>query len=79
VFRDAIPIVRTLHKVPGTDIVLAFSKPVLSQLQSETSFSKPVFNLTSLLFTIFHGKKMYDPKFASVVHFMLQGFSSHHW
>jgi len=22
---------------------------------------------------------MYDPKFASVVHFMLQGFSSHHW
>jgi len=22
---------------------------------------------------------MYDPKFASVVHFMLQGFFSHHW
>lgn len=78
-FRDAIPFVRALHSVSGRDITLAFSKPVLSQLQSETSFSKPVVNVTSLLFTIFHGKKMYNPKFASVVHFMLQGFSSHHW
>ena len=44
VFRDAVPIVRTLHNVSGTDIILACCKPMLSQLQSETSFSKPVFD-----------------------------------
>lgn len=61
----------------GASITRTSSKPLLSQLQCETSFGKPVFNLTSLLFTIFHGKKMRDPKFALVVHVMQQGFSSH--